>query len=230
MLPSALNLTVNSKKLSGSPDFPRRPRFHALNQKAIAKRYAAEYGLSYDSLRLIVAHMGGGVTVGAHLYGKVVDVNNGLEGDGAYTAERPGSLAVVDVLRAAFSGKYGTTFQELREFFTFHCGLAAYTGTNDGREVSRRIKEGDKEAELAYRGMAYQVAKEIGAAGAVLQGKVDAILLTGGFAYDSMLMGWIKEYISYLAPVYIYPGEDEMLSLAQGAIRVLKGQEEVQVY
>ena len=228
--PPVIDEMSDLAKLSGSPDFPRRPLFHALNQKAIAKRYATEYGLSYDSLRLIVAHMGGGVTVGTHLYGKVVDVNNGLEGDGAYTAERPGSLAVVDVLRAAFSCKYGTTFQELREFFTFHCGLAAYTGTNDGREVSRRIKEGDKEAELAYRGMAYQVAKEIGAAGAVLQGKVDAILLTGGFAYDSMLMGWIKEYISYLAPVYIYPGEDEMLSLAQGAIRVLKGQEEVQVY
>ena len=184
--PPVIDEMSDLAKLSGSPDFPRRPLFHALNQKAIAKRYATEYGLSYDSLRLIVAHMGGGVTVGTHLYGKVVDVNNGLEGDGAYTAERPGSLAVVDVLRAAFSGKYGTTFQELREFFTFHCGLAAYTGTNDGREVSRRIKEGDKEAELAYRGMAYQVAKEIGAAGAVLQGKVDAILLTGGFAYDSM--------------------------------------------
>ena len=215
---------------SGCPDFPRRPRFHALNQKAIAKRYAAEYGLNYDALRLIVTHMGGGVTVGVHLNGRVVDVNNGLEGEGAYTAERPGTIAVLDVLRAAFSGKYGTTFQELREFFTFHCGLAAYAGTNDGREVSRRIKEGDKQAELAYRGMAYQIAKEIGAAGAVLQGKVDAILLTGGFAYDSMLMGWIKESVDYLAPVYIYPGEDEMLSLAQGAIRVLKGQEEVLEY
>lgn len=228
--PPVIDEMSDLAKLSGCPDFPRRPRFHALNQKAIAKRYAAEYGLSYDSLRLIVAHMGGGVTVGAHLYGKVVDVNNGLEGDGAYTAERPGSLAVVDVLRAAFSGKYGTTFQELREFFTFHCGLAAYTGTNDGREISRRVKEGDKQAELAYRGMAYQVAKEIGAVSAVLQGKVDAVLLTSGFAYDSMLMGWIKEYIGYLAPVYIYPGEDEMLSLAQGAIRVLKGQEEVLEY
>lgn len=217
-------------KLSGCPDFPRRPRFHALNQKAIAKRYAAEYGLNYDALRLIVTHMGGGVTVGVHLNGRVVDVNNGLEGEGAYTAERPGTIAVLDVLWAAFSGKYGTTFQELREFFTFHCGLAAYAGTNDGREVSRRIKEGDKQAELAYRGMAYQIAKEIGAAGAVLQGKVDAILLTGGFAYDSMLMGWIKESVDYLAPVYIYPGEDEMLSLAQGAIRVLKGQEEVLEY
>lgn len=217
-------------KLSGCADFPRRPLFHALNQKAIAKRHAAEYGLAYDSLRLIVAHMGGGITVGAHMYGRIVDVNNGLEGEGAYTAERPGTLPVLDVLRAAFSGKYGNTFQELREFFTFHCGLAGYTGTNNGIEVSRRVKEGDKQAELAYRGMAYQISKEIGAAGAVLQGEVDAILLTGGFAYDEMLMGWIEESVRYLAPVFIYPGEDEMLSLAQGAIRVLKGQEEVQIY
>ena len=217
-------------RLSGCPDFPRRPLFHALNQKALAKRFAAEYGLPYDSLRLIVAHMGGGVTVGAHLYGKIVDVNNGLEGEGAYTAERPGTLAVLDVLRAAFSGKYGSTFQELREFFTFHCGLAAYVGTNDGREVTRRIRAGDRQAELAYQGMAYQIAKEIGAAGAVLQGEVAAILLTGGFANDPILMGWIEESGRYLAPVHVYPGEDEMLALAQGAIRVLKGQEEVQVY
>lgn len=217
-------------KLSGSPDFPRRPLFHALNQRAIAKRYAAEYGLPYDSLRLIVCHMGGGITVGVHMYGKIVDVNNGLEGEGAYTAERPGTLPVLDVLRAAFSGKYGNTYEELRHFFTFQCGLAAYTGTNNGVEVSRRVREGDRQAELAYRGMAYQIAKEIGAAGAVLQGEVDAILLTGGFANDSMLMEWIEEYVNYLAPVFIYPGEDEMLALAQGAIRVLKGQEEVQVY
>lgn len=216
--------------LSGHPDFPRRPLFHALNQKAIAKRYAAEYGLPYDSLRLIVVHMGGGITVGAHLYGKVVDVNNGLEGEGAYTGERPGTLPVLDVLRATFSGKYGTTYEELRHFFTMKCGLVGYTGTNDGREISRRIAEGDKDAELAYRGMAYQVAKEIGAMGAVLHGDVDAILLTGGFAYDATLMEWIEEYISYLAPVFVYPGEDEMLALAQGAIRVLSGQEDVLEY
>ncbi len=217
-------------KLSGSPDFPAVPLPRSLNQKAIAKRYATEYGLSYDSLRLIVAHMGGGVTVGTHLYGKVVDVNNGLEGDGAYTAERPGSLAVVDVLRAAFSGKYGTTFQELREFFTFHCGLAALHrhSTTAGRCPAGSRRATRKPSLPTGYGLSGR--HEIGAAGAVLQGKVDAILLTGGFAYDSMLMGWIKEYISYLAPVYIYPGEDEMLSLAQGAIRVLKGQEEVQVY
>lgn len=216
--------------LSGHPDFPRRPLFHALNQKAIAKRFAAEQGVPYESLRLIVAHMGGGTSVGAHAGGRVIDVNNGLEGEGAYTGERPGTLPVLEVVRATMSGKYGTEYAQIRHEFCMRSGLMGYTGTNDGREITRRIKEGDKDAELAYRAMAYQVSKEIGAMGAALKGKVDAILLTGGFAYDSTLMGWIEEYVSYLAPVHVYPGEDEMLALAQGAIRVLNGQEEAQEY
>ena len=211
--------------LSGHPDFPRRSVFHALNQKAIAKRYAAEKGVPYDSLRLIVAHMGGGVTVGAHKLGKVVDVNNGLEGDGPYTAERPGSLPVLQVLRAAFDHKYGDSFEKQRRFYMAKCGLMSYTGTNDGREIGRRIAAGDQEAEMAYRGMAYQIAKEIGALSVVLEGKVDAILLTGGLAYDQQLMQWLRDAVSYLAPVVVYPGEDELLSLAQGALRVLRHQE-----
>ncbi len=216
--------------LSGHPDFPRRPLFHALNQKAIAKRFADEIGRPYESLRLIVAHLGGGTTVGAHCDGRVIDVNNGLEGEGAYTGERPGTLPVLDVIRATLSGKYGKTYEELRHTFCMECGLVGYTGTNDGREIARRIAEGDKKAELAYRGMAYQVSKEICALAAPLHGKVDAILLTGGFAYDNMLMGWIKEYVGFLAPVHVYPGEDEMLALAQGAQRVLNGREKAKVY
>lgn len=216
--------------LSGHPDFPRRPLFHALNQKAIAKRYADQIGKRYEDLNLIVCHMGGGTTVGAHRGGRVIDVNNGLEGEGAYTGERPGTLPVLDVVRASLSGKYGTTYEQLRHMFCMKCGLVGYTGTNDGREISRRIAEGDKQAELTYRGMAYQVAKEIGAMGAALHGKVDAILLTGGFAYDKMLMSWIEDYVSYLAPVHVFPGEDEMLALAQGAQRVLCGREEAKVY
>lgn len=228
--PPVVDEMTEVAKLSGHPDYPRRPLFHALNQKAIAKRFARETGRRYDELNLIVCHMGGGITVGAHKQGKVVDVNNGLEGEGAYTAERPGTLPVLDVLRIVFSGKYGKTYDELRLHFGYDCGLMGYTGTNDGKEVTARILAGDEKAELAYRGMAYQVSKEISAMGAVLRGKVDAILLTGGFANDKRLMGWIEENVSYLAPVHIYPGEDEMLSLAQGAIRVLKGEEEIQVY
>lgn len=216
--------------LSGHPDLVRRPLFHALNQKSIAKRYANEIGKSYESLRLIVAHMGGGTSVGGHIGGKVVDVNNGLEGEGAFTGERSGGLIVLDVVRATLDGTLGSNYAEIRQNLCMKSGLVGYTGTNDGREITARIAAGDKKAELAYRGMAYQVAKEIGAMGAVLKGRVDAILLTGGFAYDKTLMGWIEEYVGYLAPVHVYPGEDEMLALAQGAIRVLSGREEAKVY
>ena len=174
--------------------------------------------------------MGGGISVGAHCNGKVVDVNNALEGEGAFTGERSGTLPVLEVVRAVMSGKFGTSYEQMRHEFCMRSGLVGYTGTNDGREITRRIQEGDKKAELAYRAMAYQVAKEIGAMGAVLQGKVDGILLTGGFAYDATLMGWIKDYIGYLAPTYVYPGEDEMMALAQGALRVLRGQEEAREY
>ena len=128
------------------------------------------------------------------------------------------------------SGKYGKTFDELRQHLNFDCGLKGYTGTNSGIEISERVKNGDKQAELAYRGFAYQVGKEIGAASAVLKGKVDTIILTGGFAFDKELMSWISEYVSFIAPVTVYPGEDEMQALAQGGIRVLKGEEEAKVY
>ncbi len=228
--PPVIDEMTKIAKLSGHPDYPRRPLFHALNQKAIAKRFASEIDIPYTDLRLIVCHMGGGITVGAHRNGQIIDVNNGLEGEGAYTAERPGTLPVLDVLRIALSGKYGTTYEELRHHFSFDCGLQGYTGTNNGKEIGDRIKNGDAKAELAFRGMAYQVAKEIGAMATVLQGKVDAILLTGGFANSKLLMHWIEENVHFIAPVHIYPGEDEMLSMAQGAIRVLNGEEEVQVY
>lgn len=217
-------------KLSGHPDFPRRALFHALNQKAIAKRFAEETGRAYESLNLIVAHMGGGTSVGCHRQGMVVDVNNGLEGEGAFTGERCGGLTALDVVKATLSGQWGNTYAEIRHELCMKSGLMGHTGTNDGREISRRIAEGDKKAELAYRTMAYQVAKEICALAAPLKGKVDAILLTGGFAYDKVLMGWIEEYVGFLAPVHIYPGEDEMLALAQGAMRVLSGKETAKVY
>jgi butyrate kinase len=228
--PPVVNEVADVAKLSGHPDFPRRALFHALNQKAIAKRFAEETGRPYESLNLIVAHMGGGTSVGCHRQGKVVDVNNGLEGEGAFTGERCGGLTALDVVKATLSGQWGSTYAEIRHELCMKSGLVGHTGTNDGREIGRRIAEGDKQAELAYRTMAYQVSKEICALAAPLQGKVDAILLTGGFAYDKMLMGWIEEYVSFLAPVHIYPGEDEMLALAQGALRVLNGKETAKVY
>ena len=216
-------------RLSGHPAFKRRTCFHALNQKAIAKRYAAEKGVAYESLNLIVAHMGGGVTVGAHKKGRVIDVNNGLDGEGPYSAERPGGLPVLEVMRVMQAGELGG-YDEMKRVLTSRCGLIAYLGTNDGREVVSRIEKGDKEAELVYRGMAYQIAKEIGAMAAVLDGEVDAILLTGGFAYDKLLMGWLGDKVKFIAPVKVYPGEDEMGALAAGALRVLRGEEEVKAY
>lgn len=228
--PPVIDEMTDIAHLSGHPEFPRRSVFHALNQKAIAKRYAEDVGKPYDTLNLIVAHMGGGVTVGAHEKGKIVDVNNGLEGDGPYTAERPGSLPVLQVLRAAFEHRYGDNYEDQRRFYMSKCGMVAYTGTNDGRVIGQRVAEGDPEATLAYRGMAYQIAKEIGAQSVVLGGKVDAILLTGGSAYGKQLVAWIEEYVSHIAPVHVYPGEDEMLALAMGALRVLRGQEEILEY
>ena len=228
--PPVVDEMMDVARLSGRPDYPRRAMFHALNQKAIAKRYAEEIGRPYEELNLIVCHMGGGTSVGCHCKGRVIDVNNGLEGAGAFTGERCGGLTALDVVKATLSGKWGTTYEQIRHELCMCSGLVGHTGTNDGREITRRIAEGDKQAELAYRTMAYQVAKEISALGAPLHGQVDAILLTGGFAYDKTLMSWIESYVSYLAPVHVYPGEDEMMALAQGALRVLRGREEAKVY
>jgi len=215
-------------RISGYPEIPRISAFHALNQKAIAKRAAKEMGKSYDEINLIVVHMGGGISVGAHKNGKIIDVNNALNGEGPLTPERCGTLPAGQLVDLCFSGKYA--HDELKAKLFRKGGLVAYLNTNDGREVNKRVKDGDKEAELVYRAMAYQVAKDIGAAAAVLHGKIDAICITGGLAYDEMLVGWIKERISFLSEIRVYGGEDEMIALAQGALRVLKGEEKALEY
>ncbi|WP_027307586.1 butyrate kinase [Caloramator sp. ALD01] len=215
-------------RISGMPEIERKSIFHALNQKAVAKRYAKEKGVKYEDLNLIVAHMGGGISVGAHKKGRVVDVNNALDGEGPFSPERSGGLPVGDLVKMCFSGKY--TQDEMKKKITGKGGLVAYLGTNDGREVKKMMEEGNKEAELIYKAMAYQVAKEIGSCAAVLKGEVDAIILTGGLAYGEEYVSWIKERISFIAPVVVYPGEDEMLALAEGGLRVLKGEEAAKEY
>jgi butyrate kinase len=215
-------------RISGYPELPRKSFFHALNQKAIAKRAAKEMGKKYEDVNLIVVHMGGGISVGAHKKGKIVDVNNALNGEGPLTPERSGTLPAGQLVDLCFSGKY--TYDELKTKLFRKGGLIAYLNTNDGREVNKRVTEGDKEAELIYKAMAYQVAKDVGAAATVLEGKVDAICITGGLAYDKMLVGWIKDRVSFISEVRVYPGEDEMIALAQGAIRVLKGEEKAIEY
>ncbi len=210
-------------RVSGLPEIERKSLSHALNLKAMARRAAGELGKDYHEVNLVVTHMGGGISVSAHRKGRMIDVNQALDGTGPFSPERAGGLPVGDVLRLAFSGKY--TYEQLFRRITKEGGLLAHLGTNDAREVERRIRAGDKKAALIYEAMAYQIAKEIGGMATTLKGDVDALVLTGGLAHSEMLVGWIKERTEWIAPVFVYPGEDELLSMAQGALRVLRGEE-----
>ncbi len=215
-------------RLSGVPELPRKSIFHALNQKAVAKRYARENSKNYEDINVIVAHMGGGVSVGAHKKGKIVDVNNALDGEGAFSPERSGGVPSGDLARMCFSGKY--TLEEILKKITGKGGFVAYLDTNDARVVESAALDGDPKAKMVHDAMGYQVSKEIGAAATVLNGNVDAIILTGGMAYGKPMVNLIRERVGFIAPMVIYPGEDEMLALAQGVIRVLNGEEEVKEY
>lgn len=215
-------------RFSGMPELKRKSIFHALNQKAVAKRYAREKGIKYNELNLVVAHMGGGVSVGAHKNGRIIDVNNALDGDGPFSPERTGSLPAGDLVKLCYSGEF--TKDEIMKKIVGKGGFVAYLNTNDAREVERMMKDGDKNAEMVFKAMAYQVAKEIGSCAASLSGKVDAIILTGGLAYGRQFVEWIKERIRFISDVVVYPGEDEMLALAEGGLRVLRGEEEAKEY
>lgn len=215
-------------RISGLPEIERRSLSHALSLKSVARRAARELGRRYEELNLVVTHMGGGISVSAHRHGRMIDVNQALDGTGPFSPERVGGLPVGDVLRLAFSGKY--TYEDLFRRFTRQGGLLAHLGTNDGVEVERRIAQGDEHARLIYEAMAYQIAKEIGLMATVLKGRVDAIVLTGGLAHSPLLVTWIRERVEWIAPVMVYPGQDEMLAMAQGALRVLRGEEEAKEY
>ncbi len=215
-------------RISGMPDIERKSIFHALNQKAVARRAAEELGLEYNTSNYIVAHMGGGISVGAHKAGRVIDVNNALDGDGPFSPERSGDLPVGDLAKLCFSGKY--TLDEIKKLIKGKGGLVAYLGTNDGRDVTRMIEEGDENAKIVYQALAYQIAKEIGKCAVVLKGELDAIVLTGGLAYDKQLVQWISDAVSFIGKIIVYPGEDEMSALALGGLRVLRGEEEAKQY
>lgn len=214
-------------RISGMPEIPRVSIVHALNQKAVGRKAAKEAGKKYEDMNLIIAHLGGGISVGSHKKGRIVDVNNAL-GDGPFSPERTGVLPSDSLVKLCYTGKY--SLEEMRKKVNGLGGLVAYLGTNDGREINGRIKQGDEFAELIYKAMAYQIAKEIGAAAAVLEGKVDAILLTGGLAYDTLLTGWIQKRVEFIGQVKIYPGEEEMTALAEGGLRVLRGEEKAKEY
>ncbi len=208
-------------KFSGSPHITRECIWHALNQRAVARRYAESVGRCYEDLRLIICHMGSGTSVAAHRYGRAVDVNNALDGEGAFSVSRSGSLPVSKLIRLCFSGEY--TEAQLLHHVTRTCGLQGYIGTSDMKEVMQRINDGDRDARLSLDAMIFQTAKEIAAQSAVLCGKVDAILLTGGVAHVKYVTEEIIRRIGFLAPVVVFPGEDELAALAQNALGVLQG-------
>lgn len=215
-------------RLSGHPLFPHYSIFHALNQKAIAKRYAKEQGKKYEDISVLVAHLGGGVSVGVHKGGRVIDVNDALNGDGPFSPERSGSLPATLLINACFSGKY--TKDEMKKFVNGKGGVVSYMNTNSMLELEHMVEAGDAKAKLVSDAFVYQLAKEIGAMSTVLCGKVDAILVTGGIAYSKSLMAQLKERVSYLAPVVVYPGEDEMGTLAANGLAVLNGEETIKEY
>ncbi|GAA0182490.1 butyrate kinase [Clostridium sediminicola] len=215
-------------KVSGMEGVARKSIFHALNQKAVAKRYAKENNKKYEDLNLIVVHMGGGVSVGAHTNGKIVDVNNALDGDGPLSPERSGCVPIGDLVKMCYSGEY--TIDEIKKMIVGKGGMVSYLGTNDARLVEEKADSGDEKAQLIRKAFIYQVTKEIGSCAAVLKGKVDSIILTGGIAYSKNITREIVESVGFISKVKIYPGEDELLALAEGGLRVLKGEEKAKKY
>jgi butyrate kinase len=215
-------------RYSGLPEIPRVSIFHALNQKAVARRASKDLGKKYQELNLIVVHLGGGISVGIHEKGKVVDVNNALNGDGPFAPERAGGLPTGDLVKMCFSGKFSQA--EMMKKLAGQGGCVSHLGTNDGREMEEKVKAGDARTTLVVEAMAYQVSKCIGEMATVVKGRVDAIVLTGSFAYFPEFIEWIKERVSWIAQVLVYPGEDEMTALAEAGMRILKGEEPPREY
>lgn len=226
--PVVVDELMPAARLSGVPELPRVSIFHALNQKAVAKKYARETARPYEELRLIVVHMGGGVSVGAHENGRVVDVFNALDGDGAFSPERAGGVPSGALIKMCFSGAY--TEKEVYGKLVGKGGFNAYLGTNDMRDVNRMAAEGNEEAKVLRDAFLLQVSKDIGAMACVLKGKVDAVIVTGGIAYSEEIVNALKESSEWIAPFTVYPGEDELLALVQGGLRVLRGEEKVCEY
>lgn len=215
-------------RISGSPLMPRIAIWHALNQRAVARRHAKEIGSTYENLNLIICHLGGGISIAVHRKGLAIDANNALDGEGPFSPERSGTLPVADLVHLCFSGRY--TEAEIMKMIVGKGGLVAHLGTNDVKEIMVRVEQGDAKCKLAVDAMLYQVAKAIAAEGAVLCGDVDAILLTGGMAYSDYIVKELRRRLEYLAPIHVYPGEDEMEALASNALAVLRGERESKQY
>jgi butyrate kinase len=215
-------------RISGHPEISRRSIFHALNQKAVARAYASSTEKKYEDLNLIIAHMGGGISVGAHKKGRVIDVNNALDGDGPFSPERSGGLPAGQLAALCFSGKYNHS--EIKSMITGKGGMVAYLNTNNFKDVCIMAQSGDEKAKLIRDAVSYQIAKEIGAMASVLHGKVDAIILTGGMAYQESNIKAIRTMVEYISDVVVYPGEDEMKALAFNALLAMDGKIEIREY
>ena len=215
-------------KISGLNGISRRPLWHALNQKAVAKRYAEKLGFNYEDMNLIVAHLGGGISVGLHKRGRVTDVNNALDGDGPFSPERTGGLPVAAVYELAFSGQY--TLEQLQKLNHGFGGLVSYLNTNDAEKVAEMISDGQVLAKRVMKAMVYQIAKEIGSLYAVTRGNLDAIIITGGLAYNQAVLQPLLEYLDHLGEIVVYPGEDELEALAYNMYQLLTDQTELKIY
>ncbi|MFO8021233.1 MAG: butyrate kinase [Perlabentimonas sp.] len=208
-------------RIAGHPKFERVSIFHALNQKAIARQYAKSLDKKYEELNVIVAHLGGGISVGAHEKGRVIDVNNALDGEGPFSPERSGTVPAGQLAKLCFSGE--VTYEEVKKMITGQGGFVAHAGTNDAYEIEMKAKSGDKKAVILQDAMSYNVAKQIGQMAVVLKGRVDGIILTGGIAHNPYLVDYVKGMVGFIAPVAVYPGEDEMQALAMNALMAQRG-------
>jgi butyrate kinase len=214
-------------RISGIPELERKSLVHALNIKATARLLAVKLGKEFMQMNMIGAHLGGGISICAIRKGRIVDVNNAVEA-GPFSPERSGSLPVSSLVRLCYSGRFSQ--EQMKRKVVGQGGMVAHLGTHDAREVENRIASGDQNAEIVYQAMAYQIAKEVGAMAAVLSGEVDSVFLTGGLAHSALLVDWIRGRISFIAPVYVFPGEREMEALASGVLRVLRGEETAKTY
>lgn len=226
--PTNVDEFCEEARITGIPEIKRVSMPHALNQKAMARRAAKDLGKNYKECRLIVAHMGGGISVGAHLYGEMIDTTRGDDGEGPFSPERAGYVPARELIQLCFSGKYNQF--EMENFFIRKGGMLVYLGTTDMRKIEEMVDNGDEKAAMLYRAMVYNIAKTIGSMYAVLDSDADAIVLTGGLSYSEKFCDMLKAKISKMAPVLVYPGEDELLSMVQGTLRVLTGTEDARIF
>ena len=226
--PVVVDELMDIARVGGRADNPRRCIFHALNQKAVAKRFATSHHKNYNDLNLVVAHLGGGISVGCHIKGRIVDVNNALDGEGPFSPERAGTMQAGLFARTIIDNQFDKP--TVAKMLAGQGGLVSHLGVNDAREVEKMIKDGDEHARLVYDAMIYNIAKSIGAYSIAAKGEIDYIILTGGIAYSKYLTEKLQEYVEFLAPVIIVPGENELQALCEGALRVLRGEEQARTY